>query len=366
MNRIIGYLGMTAVSVALLSSCDSFIGSAEPTTFHGFDGLETETVYANTPKTFVTFLAYGDWNVTKTEGVDWCTFDKTQGVGGYWYYINVTCKPNTTGQWRYAKYKLQDKDDTDVTASFGLFQYATRGDGSMGGSPLVKTVTGDDGSLIELEYDGNDCVSALKMTKNGTVLRDLHITYASDSVMHVSTGASVLKAKYDMGFQMAESNLCSETDTFGVTTQSDLYVQTAFMVKESKSSGEYNAQSLLFLNQKFGGDNEHCADSLRYQRRKADGSVNTVKMKLSYSDYDNRYQSIDVNQLLLGIEECNPYNLLCFFRHTRNSKVLKGASTADGNYTVDTKLNTDKSVRTLAVIRPDGTKVTYTFAYYDE
>lgn len=363
MSRIIGFLSMAAVSVALLSSCDSFIGKAEAPSYHGFYGLETETVYANTPKSFVTFLAYGDWSVTKTEGVDWCTLDKTEGAGGYWYFINTTCKPNTTGQWRYARYQLQDKGDEDVTASFGLFQYATRGDGSMGGSPLVKTVTGDDGSLIELEYDANDCVSTLKMTKNGNVLRDLRITYTADSVMHVRTGSSVLEAKHDMGFQM-EGKLCSETDTFSVTLQSDLYVQTAFMVKESKSNGEYNAQSLLFYNQKFGGDNEHCADSLKYQRRMANGSVNTVKLKLSYSDYDNRNQSIDVNQLLLGIEDCNPYNLLCFFRHTRNSKVLKEATTASGSYKVDTELNTDKSVRTLAVTRPDGTKVTYTFTYY--
>lgn len=359
-------LFLLAALLPVFTACDSLLGPAESPSYSGFSEISVETVYANTPRSYVSFVAFGDWEMSKvsdTGGGDWVKVDTMAGRGGYYYYIRTYCNQNTTGKWRGTQYRIQDKGDGDVYATFWLYQYATRGDGSYGGSPLVKSITGDDGSLIELAYDSNDCVTQLKMKKGETVLRDWNISYTSDSVMHVNTGYTTLSCKHDMGFQMAEDKLVSASDTFAVNLQYDTYTYSAFSVIESQR-GLLNGLSMMFQNQKFTGDNDHVADSIRYYRDLGDGSRLFVGMKMEYSEDDNRNQSVDANQLLLGIENCNPYCLISVFRFTRNSKLVKTASTAAGDYKVATELNGDKSVKTMTVTDPQGKTITYNFDYY--
>ena len=366
MKKVFVFLSVLVLATTLFTSCDNLLGDNEGTTQHGFMNFENEIVYANTPKSFISFVALGNWTISKRGGDDWCTLDLMKGKGSYWYYIKTSCQPNTTGKYRGTEYELRDIDDTDIYARFSLYQYATRGDGSIGGSPLLQKVTGSDSCEMTFEYDNNDCVTRFVATKNGTTLHNLTITYASDSVIHVNNGYSTLKAKYDLGFQMAESKLCAPSDTFSVSLQYDTYAFTAFTLMDKRANGQYVGQSMMFHEQKFTGDNEHCADSLKWQRKDGEGKVTTWKMALKHSDNDNRYQSIDVNQLLLGVENLSPYNLLCFFRHSRDSKIVSEASTTEGKYIVNSTVNRDKSVKQLDVTSPDGTSVTYTFTYFED
>ena len=93
------------------------------------------------------------------------------------------------------------------------------------------------------------------------------------------------------------------------------------------------------------------------------GLVVREDMKPTYSQNSNRCQSVDVNQLLLGVEECNPYQLIALFRDARCSYIIAEAATANGKYVVETTLNADKSVNTMTVTDKDGGKVKYTFIY---
>ena len=79
---------------------------------------------------------------------------------------------------------------------------------------------------------------------------------------------------------------------------------------------------------------------------------------------DNRYQTVDVNQLLLGMDECEPLQLLSMFRLCRSTSIVKRATTTNGTIDVTTELNADRSVRRMVVkdSRRD-TEVIYELTY---
>ena len=88
------------------------------------------------------------------------------------------------------------------------------------------------------------------------------------------------------------------------------------------------------------------------------------RLKLEYSQQDNRYQTVDVNQLLLGMEDCEPLQLIAMFRYCRSTSIVKRATTANGTINVSTELNADRSVRRMVVSDSRrGTEVTYNFEY---
>lgn len=362
-KNIIKSIVLSVLSLLLMASC---LGKADGTSFNGFSQVDKEVVYANQEKSYVAFVAYGDaWQIVSASGDNWCTFDKTSGLGGYMYAIWTTCEPNTTGKQRVASYKLQSTSDQGVFVNFNIYQYACRHDGSYGSARLVKSITGDDGSSIELLYDRLCRPSAVSISKDGQLLRKLDFAYSDvDSTLTVISNTSTypLQASYIGGFQL-NNRLASTTDTLAFQIQYDSYAYSAFTVMEKRANGEYNAQAMRFINQKFGPDDDHCADSLRYQRKYPDGTVTTKKLQLEYSEVDNRYQSVDVNQLLFGVEECNPYHLVATYRYTRNSKVYKSAKSLQGEYLMEADRNSDNSVRTLTVTDPTGKKITYTFEY---
>ena len=107
----------------------------------------------------------------------------------------------------------------------------------------------------------------------------------------------------------------------------------------------------------------HLADSLKYIRQwNGDDEKYKEELGLFYSQKDNRCQSVDVNQLLLGFAECQPMQLLSLFRYTRSTSILSEARSSKGNVEVQTELNSDKSVRMMTVKRGTQT-TTYTFEY---
>ena len=362
--KVLKVLLAVAAVLPMMSSCvsdgDYYAG------FTNVDNNDRQPVYANTPLGYIAFASYGEWVMSQSSGKDWCTVQTMHGRGSAIYSIPVFYKLNTTGTARIANFRLRDaKEGDDAYVDFYLSQYATRGDGSLGNAALVSTITGDDGSSIEIAYDTLCRPVTLVMEKNGTELRKLSLSYErTDSTIRIKSGSSVLVSKYNTGFIPA-GRLCSGTDTVGYYNQVTMGPEDiAFNVEEHKRGGEYTAQALLLVGQNLTHpDVEHVADSLKYQHRYADGSKYTEMLKLAYSESSNRSQSVDVNQLLLGVEECNPYTLLSLFPDARNSKIISEARAADGKFTVEAELNADKSVSRLAVTGKQGTKVTYTFTY---
>lgn len=347
-----------AAGTALLTACLN-----DDTTGAGFSGISSSATYANMPYGYVSFASLGDWKMTQNSGNDWCSMDCMQGEGNNIYYIPARLSQNTTGSARNASFTLNDVNESDAYSSFYIRQYATRGDGTMGYASLVSKVEGDDGSMIDVEYDELCRPKSLKMTKDGNTLRELYINYSStDSLISVTSGTTTLTSAYNEAYQ--PGTLTSETDTVGYVSQYSLNNVIAFNVEERRAGGEYTVQALKLVNQSLAADNEHVADSLRYLHTYTDGTKYTEKLGLTYSDKSNRCQSLDVNQLLLGIEECNPYVLLSLYKNARNSKVISEATDEDGGqFVIASTHNSDGSVKTMSVTDKTGRNITYTFSY---
>ena len=105
-------------------------------------------------------------------------------------------------------------------------------------------------------------------------------------------------------------------------------------------------------------DSLHICDSIFYY----DNQKLTRKLALSYGEQDNRHQSVDANQLLLGVEACDPYLLASLFRYARNTSIIAEAKNDKEKIQVSATLNADKSIHQLMVRRDDET-ITYTFNY---
>ena len=349
----------------LLSSCMD-----NDSSYHGFSSVSLSGAYANPSEGYLAFVALGSWKITQTSGTeDWYTLGLTEGDGGYYYAIHVDFAGNTTGSYRTTSVRIQDTGDSDTYFTATLIQYGTRADGALGSAPNVSNISGDDGSEIDIEYDDYWRPTYLGMTIDGTLKHSLNISYdTTDSLITVkSTAADNLTGSYTTGFLPADY-LISETDTVGyydagsVTSGGGVQVK----VEYHKSSGEQYGSSLLYMSQSFSTDDEHVADSLKFHHTYAstdDRDVVNEALACTYSDVSNRNTSVDVNQLLFGADECNPYLLLGMFRNMRCSYVLSKAKGSDGSYTVSTETNSDGSISEMTVTDKDGETVTYTFTY---
>lgn len=363
MKRLIRILAVSAVVVTALTSCLKNEGNS----YAGFSTIVSSgTAYANTTRGYLQFMSYGDWRMTVRSGSDWLRPDTLKGMGMAIYTIPVRYSVNTTGASRVASLYLEDIATTDANVSFQMGQYATRGDGSLGTAPLVKTITGDDDSKITIDYDEASRPTKLTMVKGDSTYRKMFFNWG-DTLLTVSNNGRALTGKIGVAYQPQQ--LTSGLDTVGYFMRGSLVGanDVAFNVEEHiNNSSEYSAQALLFENQKSdmnNPDGDFKVDSLRYLHHYANGTQLKEFLRLSYGEQSNKYQSVDANQLLMGIEECNPYLLVGLFRQARSGKLVTEAKASDGSYVVTATLNSDKSVNTLTVKDKKGDKRVYTFGY---
>jgi len=328
------------------------------------------TVYANNVIDSVVLFSYGNWYVVPGEGQkDWCTLDQSQGNAEVIYSIPVRFQQNTTGDSRSMRYTFYDLNHPDEAHSTILYwQYATRGDGTLGSAADVKTITGSDGSRFEFVYDSQHRPTSLSVSKNDMILYVLSLRFNdADSTLTVNNGISTLSSKYGNDYQ--PNLLVGESDTIGYYSQYyNGYLQAsanyAFNIEHHSYGKPTKRYAMKLGGQSLLPDSLHNADSLRIA---TDHMIESLK--LTYSTADNRRQSVDVNQLIFGTEECDPYQLLSLFRFARNTSIISKAMNDGNGYIVEPELNNDGSVHTITVKKSSGGTVlpdiplTYTFEY---
>lgn len=358
MKQLASLILILAATLGLTSCLESDNSMAR------FDNITLFNGYANTTGGHIAFAAYGDWTMTKKYGGDWATIAPMTGKGNTYYTIPVALQPNETGQLRTIGLHLQDNNEGKVYVDFEISQFATRGDGALGGCAFVKTIDGTDGSHFGFLYDNRGNVAQVRIEKGGQLLRQLDLTFSGDSLLTLRDGSSQMSGAFDLGFQ-PRTGIKSETDTVGYYQQEWPMAtgQNMVSLQRRQRTGEQSGISYLFNNQPGDVDGERKADSIKWFNRKADMSFELIKMKPAYTTVSNRRQNIDANQLLLGTERCNPYALIGLFRLTRLSYIISTASTGDKQRKLDTTTNADGSINTMTLTDTDGTTTTYTFGY---
>ncbi|MBR1415366.1 MAG: hypothetical protein IJ570_05835 [Prevotella sp.] len=379
-------------SVAVLSLTTACLNNEDPYNA-GFSFYkpvyQVTPLYANTVTDSLIFFSYGDWSVTRDAlyGGQWLQFGVTSGKGGAWSAQSLTFSQNTTGEGRGAKLDFVDtKHPDDAHASIYYWQYATRGDGSLGSAADVKAISGSDGTRFELTYDVQHRPTSLRITyaadgEGATATpRALTLNYNDrDSILVVDDNGKSLRSVYGIDYQ--PQRLIGSGDTIGYASQyyengMPISANYVFNLEHRTVGGQNTYYAFLLNGQNLQPDSLHCADSLRIAITPMIGSPTKTpvieKYKFSYSSLDNRCQSVDVNQLILGAEQCDPYMLLSLFRYTRNTSIIsKVESDGDKTYDVTVKLNADKSVTEMTVsqtqqqpgAQPTVTNITYTFEY---
>lgn len=355
---------MAALVLSLMTSCLSDDGFSQS----GFTNVSSDFGFANTTNGYAGLYSLGGkWQLTQMSGGDWCTVSKTSGSAQTFHTINLTFEPNDKDTLRAVQYLLRDVED-DGRASFVVYQFGTRGDGSYGSAPLVKSITGDDGSKVEITYNSKSCPVSFLMSKGDDKLYDLKFSYNSDSTITVNNGISYLRAKHNIGY-MPKEYLVAVNDTVESYLSSNYGVAVAYL-REKNRIGKDKAMTWLY-NDNLASfdypyfDKEHVADSMKYVEINTNGDLMLSEgVALEYGSNSNRRQSVDVNQLLFGIDKCSPYALLGVYRYTRSSKIIATAKTANGNYTIAPVLNADMSVSSMTVTDKAGNKVKYEFEYH--
>ena len=126
----------------------------------------------------------------------------------------------------------------------------------------------------------------------------------------VRSANSTLTGSMDNGFQT--ERLIGVSDTVGYVPQ---YYPNGMMVSPTYAfnyvvADQRRTQAYAYLlgGQSLEPDSLHNADSLTYYSSwKLVGKPQTVeRYKLEYGSMDNRYQTVDVNQLLLGMDVATP------------------------------------------------------------
>ncbi len=323
-------------------------------------------LFANNQVDTVSFISYGQWNVSRDASATWCKLEASAGKAYTYYTFPLLFEQNTTGEGRGTWFTFNDTEHPgDAYCTIAYWQYATRGDGSLGSAADVKTITGSDGSHFELTYDAQHRPLSLRITKEDVLLHQLTLSYNDrDSVLTVQDRDKTLTGSYSNDYQ--PKRLVGMGDT--VTYASQLYdhylsvsANYAFNLEHRTLLGSNTYYAYLLNGQSLTPDSLHCADSLSIARVTSAGTE-IMKCKLKYSDYDNRYQSVDVNQLVFGTEQCDPYQLLSLFRYARQTSIVKTAYANGHENNVEVKLNANRSVNTLTVTRSNQ-PIVYTFEY---
>ena len=363
-------ISLTTLTTACLNTDDPYNAGfvfQKPTTV-------ANGIYANNTADSIVFYSYGNWRLTHS-GSDWCQAGYTTGPGSTVNRIPLTFQQNTTGRGREALFTITDSDHPDdAYTRLYFWQFATRGDGSMGSAADVKTITGTDGSQFSFTYDAWHRPTSLRITADGVTIRSLTLTYNdTDSTMTVLDMTKTLKGKY--GRNLQPQTLVGEGDTIGYGQQyyangmpvSENY---AFNVEHRSTNGQKTIYAYLLGGQPLTPDSLHRADSLRIAEKAIDAQQYQVThYAMEYSVNDNRYQSVDVNQLVFGAQHCDPYQLLSLFRYARSTSILSRMKSSDGDRIIEVQLNADHSVSKMTVRNslngalPDDTPLVYTFEY---
>ena len=190
----------------------------------------------------------------------------------------------------------------------------------------------------------------------------------TSKLLTVNTNNGEMTGTMDNGYQT--ERLIGGGDTIGYTPQYysngvEMSINYAFNYVAS-SIRRTQAFAYLIGGKSLLPDSLHTADSLIYLNRwKLENRPQTIeRYKFAYSQMDNRYQTVDANQLIFGMDNCEPLQLISMFRLCRSTSIVKQATTADGTIDVTTELNADRSVRRMVVKDSrKGTEVTYEFEY---
>ena len=412
--KIIKTIFAAMAAVALVASCEK----QEPSSFYSIQVILPSTgnypigyKYANESSDSLKFVSYSPWKIEQTAGDEgFVTINgKTSGKQNVLVSYGVNFSENTTGKSRFATYQIVDSEDASrAKASLRYVQFATRQDGALGNAAEVKNISGSDGSNIDITYDLRHRPLSISMSA-GDMKRE--ITFAYDDYENTVTAT---QSKYEFSYadtlftynnvklngsyedcflpnvnsyiyqprmlMTLDSNEASLVNTFNDTrsnTKQAMAYQAfsnngieysfanGFMVKNS--IGNKFAQAIgVYYNSKsnLDVDSIYKADSIGVERVYSDNKHKSEMYKLSFSNISNRMTTVDANQLMEGVANCDPYLLLSFYKLARQSYVFAKAEGRKGaRYTFDTKANADGSIKTLAVTDANGNKTTYTFSY---
>mgnify|MGYP004570936273 FL=1 len=412
--KIIKTIFAAMAAVALVASCEE----QEPSSFYSIQVALPHTgnypigyKYANEYSDSLKFLSYSPWKIEQTEGDEgFVTINgQTSGKGNMIVSYGVTLSENTTGKSRFATYQIVDSEDASrAKATLRYVQFATRQDGALGNAAEVKNISGSDGSNIDITYDLRHRPLTISMS-TGDMKREISFAYNDNDNTVTAT-----QSKYEFSYadtlftynnvklngsyldrflpnvnsyiyqprmlMTLDSNEASLVNTFNDTRnyikQTMAYqafsnngieysFANGFMVKNS--IGNKFAQAIgVYYNgkSKLDVDSIYKADSIGVERVYSDNKHKSEMYKLSFSNISNRMTTVDANQLMEGVANCDPYLLLSFYKLARQSYVFSKAEGKKGaRYTFDTKANADGSIKTLAVTDANGNKTTYTFSY---
>ena len=404
-----------ALSVAaLVASCDK----AEPTSIYRIEILSPATgeipvryLYANSGSDSLKFVSYCPWKIELKGGDNsFVTINgKQEGVKNVIVKYGVDFAENTTGKSRYANYQIIDSEDASrARATFQYVQYATRQDGSLGTAAEVKNISGSDGSNIDITYDRQHRPLTISM-QAGQMKRTMEFTYNDIDGIVTAKQTEYEFAYRDTVFKFNNVELKGTiADRYFPNQNSYIYQPRMLMNMESgdvtmtntalgimvsakqtmgykafaNNGYEYSYANGFMVNNTIGDkfvqaygfyynskgslepDGLHTADSIGVERIYSDHSHKAEMYKLEYSSVDNRKTSVDVNQLIEGVENCDPYMLLSFYKLARQTSVISKATGNKGTaYTITTTTNADGSVKTMQVANGNGGAITYTFGY---
>ena len=321
--------------------------------------------YANNTSDSLIFFSYGNWKISNLSGYDnsWISVPVQTGKGSAIYGQVISFEQNTTNQSRTAAIKIEDTSHSDEAhVSLAFIQYATRGYGAYGSAADVKSITGSDGSEITFAYDEQHRPTSVKTVKDGQTLSSLQITYGATQMTVKDNFSGSFTADCDRSYQ--PNMLRNGGDTIGYFPRYyENYVEAPanYTFKfEHRGLAGYTCVTYQFPYNKYSlaPDSIHNADSLFYYKN----YKKTLELGVTFSQQDNRYQSVDANQLLLGVDECDPYLLASLFRYTRNTNIIAEAKNDKEKITVSATINANKSINQLTVKRESET-VVYTFNY---
>lgn len=412
--KIIKTIFAAMAAVALVASCEE----QEPSSFYSIQVALPHTgnypigyKYANEYSDSLKFLSYSPWKIEQTEGDEgFVTINgQTAGKGNMIVSYGVTLSENTTGKSRFATYQIVDSEDASrAKAAFRYVQFATRQDGALGNAAEVKNISGSDGSNIDITYD--NCHRPLSISMSaGDMKRE--ITFAYDDNDNTVTAT---QSKYEFSYadtlftynnvklngsymdrflpnvnnyiyqpRMLMTLNSSETALVNTFNDTRNYIKQTMAYQAFSNNGiEYSFANGFMVKNTIGNkfaqaigvyyngksdlnvDNIYKADSIGIERVYSDHKHKSEIYKLSYSDISNRMTTVDANQLMEGVANCDPYLLLSFYKLARQSYVFSKAEGKKGaRYTFDTKANADGSIKTLDVTDANGNKITYTFRY---
>lgn len=412
--KIIKTIFAAMAAVALVASCEK----QEPSSFYSIQVILPSTgnypigySYANESSDSLKFVSYSPWKIEQTEGDEgFVTINgQTSGKGNMIVSYGVTLSENTTGKSRFATFQIVDSEDASrAKATLRYVQFATRQDGALGNAAEVKNISGSDGSNIDITYDLRHRPLSISMSA-GDMKRE--ITFAYDDNDNTVTAT---QSKYEFSYadtlftynnvklngsyldrflpnvnsyiyqprmlMTLDSNEASLVNTFNDTrsnTKQTMAYQAfsnngyeysfanGFMVKNSIGNKFAQAIGVYYNgNSDLDVDSIYKADSIGVERVYSDNKHKSEMYKLSFSNISNRMTTVDANQLMEGVANCDPYLLLSFYKLARQSYVFAKAEGKKGaRYTFDTKANADGSIKTLAVTDANGNKITYTFRY---